>query len=428
MKSHIGIAALAVLLAALPVTRAHSADIRVIDKDTAFTLVLENHPQLAASLARIESAKGERLQASLPPNPSAGAEIENFAGSNDLRAFDSTEITLSVEQEIETADKRGKRTTVAQYDIAIARQQAFADISSLLAETDAAFMRLAVAQARLKLAEKRVSLAAKTHEAVKRRVSAAASSDIQHTKADIEQTAAGLEKAKAEAEAAEARVALASLLGISGAIKAEAALDALPELPEPEELETSIRNTPPLRAAALAKLQASSRLDLEKARAVPNPALGFGIKRLNENDSFGFVAGVSVPLPVFNKNQGAISAARAGIAEADANARRQELDLRNAALTAREKLSAAHREAKAYQTDMAPAAERAYAQAAEGYDAGRFTFLELLDAQRTLYQVQEARLDSLAELYQAKAQIDYLMNAYQPRLERILGADEGDNR
>lgn len=418
MKLWIGIAALVLSLSFAPTAFAEP-----LDKEAALSLALKNNPRLSAALARIEGAEGERLQASLMPNPQAMLEIENFGGEDDQEGFDGAETTLGLEQEIEIAGKRGKRTEVADYGFQITQQQAIAEALSLLAETEYAFMRVAIAKERLALAEKRVSLADETHETVKKRVSAAAASDIQHTKADIEQSAAKLEKSKAEAELAEAKSVLAALLGGSDLTNVQAGLEGLPALPDRAALLDAVRNTPQARAAEFAKMRATSQLDLARAQGVPNPTFGLGVRRFNENDSTALIAGVSFPLPVFNRNQGSVKAAKAGIIEADAMARQQDLDLQQSAIAAWEKLAAAHKEAEAYQSDMVPSAERAYSQASDGYSAGRFSFLDLLDAQRTLYEVQESRLDSLLSLYEAKAQTDFLMNVHEPLIQNIIQGD-----
>lgn len=422
MKLWIGIAALVLSLSFAPTAFAEP-----LNKEAALSLALKNNPRLSAALARIEGAEGERLQASLMPNPQAMLEIENFGGEDDQESFDGAETTLGLEQEIEIAGKRGKRTEAADYGFQITQQQAIAEALSLLAETEYAFMRVAIATERLALAEKRVSLADETHETVKKRVSAAAASDIQHTKADIEQSAAQLEKSKAEAELTEAKSILASLLGTPSIsvddMQVQAGLEGLPDLPDRAALLDAVRNTPQARAGEFAKMRATSQLDLARAQGVPNPTFGLGVRRFNENDSTALVAGVSFPLPVFNRNQGSVKAAKAGIIEADAMARQQDLDLRQSAVAAWEKQAAAHKEAEAYQSDMVPSAERAYSQASEGYSAGRFSFLDLLDAQRTLYEVQESRLDSLLSLYEAKAQTDFLMNVHAPLIQNIIQGD-----
>lgn len=424
MRLWIGIAVFASVLGLALAAHAQSSGVQGLDRGAALALALEQNPRLSAALARIERAKGERLQASLMPNPQAVLEVENFGGEDEQGGFDGAETTFGLEQEIEIAGKRRKRTEVADYGFHIVRQQAIAEALSVLAEADYTFMRVAIAQERLALAEKRLALADETHETVKRRVSAAAASDIQHTKADIEQSAAKLEKSKAEAELAEAQSILGSLLGTPGDMQVQAALEGLPALPDKQSLLDAVRNTPQARAGAFAKRQAISQLDLAKAQGVPNPTFGLGVRRFNENGNTAFLASLSFPLPVFNRNQGSITAARAGIIEADAQTRQLDLDLRQSAIAAWEKLVSAHKEAQAYQGDMVPSAERAYAQASNGYGAGRFSFLDLLDAQRTLYEIQEERLDSLLALYEARSQIDFLMKTHEPLIKNIIDGDK----
>ena len=424
MKLRLGIAAFT-----LSLTLAGVAFAEPLNKDTALTIALKNNPRLSAALARIEGAQGAHLQASFMPNPEATLEIENFGGEDERNGFDGAEATLGIEQEIELSGKRQKRSAVAEYQTNIFQEQAVAEALSVLAETDYAFMRLAIAKERLGLAQRRLTLADETHEAVKKRVSAAASSDIQHTKADIEQSAAILEKGKAEKEMAAAEGALHTLLAINADYtNIQAALNELPELPDRMALLEAVNDTPQIRAAMFAKMQANARFDLAKANAVPNPTFGLGVRRYNENDSTALVAGVSFPLPVFNRNQGEIKQARAHIIEAEAIARQQNIDLEQSAIAAWETLAAAHAASSSYQGNMVPSAQRAYRQASEGYAAGRFSFLDLLDAQRTLYEVEEARLDSLLALYEAKAQTDFLMSVHKPLIEKRFSLNEGDQK
>lgn len=391
-----------------------------LSKESALAMAIKNNPRISASIARIKNAEGSKNQAALRPNPTAAFEIENFAGTNELEGFNGAEATIGIAQEIEIAGKRKKRTDVASYQLKINQENAIADALSLLAETDYAFMRLAIAQERVKLAEKRLVLADKTHTAVKKRVNAAAASNIQHTKADIEQSSAQLEKNKADAELTESQSALTALLVTQESYEAQAMLDQLPPFPERQILLDAIDRTPQIRAAAFLEMRAHSQLSLVKAQAKPNPTLGLSVRRLNDNDSTALVTGISFPLPVFNKNQGAIQQAKAKVVETAALARSQEINLRQSAINAWTKFAAAHNTAQAYQNDIVPSAERAYEQASKGYKAGRFSFLDLLDAQRTLYEVKEARLDSLLNLYAAKTQTDFLMNTHLALIEQHM--------
>lgn len=419
MKKYLYMSAIAVLL-----WQPSMANADGLDKETAFQKALQNNPTYTAALTNIDAADGSRLQASLPPNPDAVFEIENFGGEDENEGFDGAEFTLGIEQTIELGGKRSNRTKVADFSFQISKEQAKALALSLLAETDYAYMRLVVAQERMELASKRLALADKTHEIVKTRVGAARSAEIEHTKADIEQAAAEVELRKAEQEVITAQNDLARLLGGMDSTDFDLAADlnALPELVERASLLEALRDAPQMQAQEFAKLQARSSLDLARSQGVPDPTFGLGIRRFNENDSTALVAGVSFPLPVFNRNQGGIKEAKANMIKADAENYAAGLALRQSAIQAYERLAASLIEAKRYKNDIIPSAQKAYKQADDGYSRGAFGFLDLLDAQRVLYEVQEAHLDSLLGVYEAKAQTDFLMGTHKSLIENFSQA------
>lgn len=117
------------------------AGAETLDKQAALHRALQNNPTYKAALATIDAAEGATLQASLPPNPDAVFEIENFAGEDENEGFDGAELTLGIEQTIEMGGKRSNRTKVAGFSYSITQQQAKAQALSLLAETDYAYGR-----------------------------------------------------------------------------------------------------------------------------------------------------------------------------------------------------------------------------------------------------------------------------------------------
>lgn len=406
------------------------AGAETLDKQAALQMALQNNPTYKAALAEIDAADGSKLQASLPLNPDVVFEIENFAGEDEQEGFDGAEITLGIEQTIELGGKRGNRTDVAEFTYKITQQHAKAQALSLLAETEYAFIRVVVAQERMALADKRLNLADKTHSIVKKRIGAAKAADIQHTKADIEKASAEVEKRKAAKELVTAKNDLARLLGgmDSASLDVESDISALPDMVDRQALIDALKNAPQSQAQELAKMQARSSLDLARSAAVPDPTFGLGVRRFNENDSTALVASLSFPIPVFNRNQGGIREAKANMIKTDAQSYAAGLSLRQSTLQAWESLAASLEETRSYQDEIIPSARKAYAQADDGYSRGAFSFLDLLDAQRTLYEVQQARLDSLLSVYEAKAQTDFLMGTHSPLIEHFSQVNnEGQN-
>lgn len=395
-----------------------------------FQIVLENNPDIKMNLASIMSAEGQALQAGLRPNPQAIMELENFGGDDDFSGVDGAELTLGVEQEIEIAGKRTYRKDVANYALAAAKQEAVSQILATLASTHQSYAGYVIAQERLRLAERRLALADKTHEAVKKRVSAAAASDIQHTKVGIEQKAAAIEKAQAIEELASAKAQLERILasGVDQINEGIGFLQTAFDVPEKEQLIKALENLPQAEMMKLKELQAQSNIELAKAYGVPNPTIGLGIRRFNETDSNAFMATLSIPIPISDRNQGNIAQARAERIVAENENRSTLLSLKEASEKVYQQLLAASQEVKSYKNDIIPSAQKAYEQASEGYNSGRFSFLELLDAQRTLYEMQEAQLDSLLKLHQAKAQADFLMNAHAHLIQQTISLKTGDQK
>src|SRR5262245_26920602 len=112
-------------------------------------LALLQHPKLAAFGWEVRAGEARTLQASLPPNPEFGVEVENFAGSGVLRGFQSAEITIHLSQLIELAGKRQKRMRVAAlerdlvaWDYEATRIEVITQVTKALVEVLSAQQRL----------------------------------------------------------------------------------------------------------------------------------------------------------------------------------------------------------------------------------------------------------------------------------------------
>lgn len=386
----------------------------ILKLEQAYQLVLNQNPQVQAYRARVEAAEGNRLQQSLRPNPEATFEVENFGGDETRDGLDGAEYTLGIEQKWEIAGKRVKREQVADIEKRGTEQEALAGIQATLAQTKTAYMRVAIAQERLKLAEKRVELANNTHETVKKRISSAKAADIQHTKADIEISSAKVEKRKAEKELTIAQTTLANLMSVAVMDQGIVTdLGSLPELPTRESIMDAIERMPMSVIGQLSVMREKSALDLARANGVADPTLGVGVRRFAEDDGTAFVASISIPISIFDRNQGRVAQAQAHLKEARANKELQRLNVTQKVSKMWQVLVSSREEVLDYQEGLLPSAQQAYLQADKGFNRGAFSFLDLLDAQRTLFDVQESHLEALATFYETKVQIDMVAGEYE---------------
>jgi len=395
---------------------------QTLDKKTAINYALQNNPNFRAALSQIERMEGKRIQADLIPNPEAVFELENFAGTNDREGFEGVELTFALEQKIELAGKRRKRTEIAEFNHNIVQEKATEEALRLVSETEYALIRMEIAKKHVDLSNKRLELANETINIVKKRVAAAISPEIQYTKAEIEKNSAEIDIRNAETEYINTRNELANLLGLDNGdnLVIEENLDILPLPVDRQLLINSLNSAPQVRINEFAKIQARSSLDLAKAAGVPDPTIGLGVRQFFDNDDTALVAMLSFPLPVFDRNQGEIKSALANITRTDAVARANELSLLQTALNTWETFHTGLNETKYYKNNIIPNAKKAYEQAEYGYNLGAFTFLDLLDAQRTLNRVQSDYLESISRLYKSKTQLDFLMGKNKVLIEDVL--------
>jgi cobalt-zinc-cadmium efflux system outer membrane protein len=182
-------------------------------------------------------------------------------------------------------------------------------------------------------------------------------------------------------------------------------------VPSQEQLASLLVQNPDVARWETEEKQRGARLALERANAIPDLTLFAGGRNLQESGDNAFVAGLSIPLPFFDRNQGGVAAARA----ARSKARQASRAARNQAVASLaasyRDLSAAFVEARALREQILPAAEQSFEAASFGYREGKFGFLEVLDAQRTLFEVRGQYIEALAAYHQARVEVERLTGA-----------------
>lgn len=264
------------------------------------------------------------------------------------------------------------------------------------------------AQHELELTASQVALATETASAVEHRVARGVAPEGDVAMAEIALARAELAREHAEHELASARFSLASLWGATGptAIEADGDLLALPALPEFESLASRLHATPEATSfeADIARIEA----DRQVARSLARPDLAFtaGVRRLEALDDQALVFSFSMPFGT--QDRSAFAVARTD-AELDALVARRDA----AVLEARQQLFARYQELRHARTEhealaqrMIPAAERGLALTRAGYDAARYSVVQLTQAQSTLLQLQLDRLAAAARYHTLFADIE----------------------
>lgn len=380
---------------------------------------LRHHPDLVVAECEIRAAEGRMVQAGLRPNPEAGVEVANVAGSRTRRGFAAAETTLQVSQLIELGGKRAKRLEVAGLERDLAAWDREAKRLDVITETRKAFIETLVAQERLGLFRELAQLSREVLHGVAGRVTAGKVSPIEEVRANVAVSRAELDLAGAKTQLEAARLQLAARWGAEKAIFTQAVgdLNLLPPRPALADVEDALQQNPDL-ARWVTEAQLRQRaLELADAQGVPDVKLSGGVRQFAETDDVGLVIGLSVPIPLFNRNQGAIAAAQSRLTAAGAAQGATRLQLLRAVYRQYQSLSSAATEVNALNENVLPSARRVFEATTTGYRQGKFSYLEVLDAQRTLFEARSQYVDALARYHVAAAELERLTGTGLQQIE-----------
>jgi cobalt-zinc-cadmium efflux system outer membrane protein len=395
----------------------------------ALDLAVRFNPELAAFSFEIGAAEARTLQAGLVPNPEISVEVENFAGSGTFRGFDETETTVQVGQPIELGGKRPKRTRVASLERDLTRWDYEAKRADVVVETCKSFVEVLAAQVRVSLSQELLRLAERTLETVSARVEAGKVSPVEATKAGIALSNGRIEHARAQRGLEAARKKLAAAWGSGRAAfeKAVGSLDEVPPLPSAERLAGRIGGNPDLARWAAEKEQRRAAVELQDSLRIPDLTITGGVRRLHEPGENAFVAGASIPLPLFHRNQGGILESRRRMAKAEQESAAAEIRVRASLADTYQTLSFAAAEIEALKSTVIPGAQSAFEAASEGYRQGKFGYLDVLDAQRTLFEAKGRYVEALGAYHKAVAEAERLIGGTIAEPNTSSGPGRGEN-
>ncbi|MDI4635244.1 TolC family protein [Pelomonas sp. V22] len=369
--------------------------------ERALDQALSRNPAIAAATKEVEATEGATRQARTWRNPELSTTVEDVR--NNTRTT-----TVTVDVPIELGGKRTARITAAERAASLASAELDNVRAEVRARVIAAFFDVLVAQERAKLAGSSAGIAARATDAVGKRVIAGKASPVEETRAKVDQANAQLEWAEAKSELQTLRFSLATTLGDSAPAFDEVQGDAnaLPGRPMFAELVSLLESSPMLIIGSLEAERRKALVDIERSKAVPDLTLSMGGKRDASTGRNQAVLGFSIPLPFFDRNQGAILEASRRAEKAKDELQMTRLRLLGELQEASNRLTVTSASLKTLQDTVLPSAQEAYEAASKGFDAGKFGFLEVIDAQRSLLQARTRYLNTLAGAHQAAAAID----------------------
>ncbi len=378
----------------------------------AIALALAKNPELRSFSWDVRIAGAHRLRAGLLPNPELAFEVEGFGGTGGRSGFNGAETTVAISQPIELGGKRSKRIKIADADKRRVQWDYQAKRLEVYAKASRAFAGVLAAQQELQLARDQVDLAEKLSDTVARRVEAGKDSPVESTKARIELASSQVRLRKASAQIELTKRQLTSLWTTDKSAFTEA-VGQLDDLIPPGPYETLREATllhPSVRRWDDEIEAKSAAVELARAQSIPDISVMGGVKRFEEAGENTFVLGLMIPIPTSSRN-------KAGRMEA-IYVSAKTLELKKDSLARiLEKMAEAHTrlvnaydQAVALREEILPNAEEAFHATLTGYEQGKFDYLNVLDSQRTLFDLKRQIITTLLEYHQARADVESMIN------------------
>lgn len=400
--------------------------------DQAISKTIAFSPKLRVAASEVDVAAGVRTQSALLPNPVAGWSVENVWGNKEWHGWDSADSRYEIGQLIELGGKRGYRMQTAKFQYFAAQAGFDARQLSLLNRLLRLFILVSATQENLSVTADQVKVAEEVYKTVLAKVEAGKVSLIQQNKAEIALSTSQINYERAQAEFAKNKERISLLWG-SMYPDFDRVYYPFYEIFTPPPLDTcltNLRENPQLIASQMDYLAAQESINLEKSRAIPDLTISLGCKVVRDPGddpssssssgggtgggyvkpftNRGMILGASLPIPIFNRNQGNIESAIAQANKAKDQFIDIELALENKLTISHIELIRAYNEAEKIRSTVLKAAIQSFELAQIGYKEGKFEYLDMLDSQKTLFEIKERYIQALLNFHQSHADIEYL--------------------
>ena len=385
----------------------------------AVQLATERNPQAAGARALVAIAEASRLDASLRPIPAVSVESEGYPLFDPPRPsfIDGQELTIRVDQEFETAGRRRLRTESAAAGVAVASLTARDRLRRLELAVRRAYLQLALAQADAEVARTSLEEIDRVLTVSRERVSVGEAARSEVSRLQVERLRFAEDAFSADLALKNARAALLTLLGATNLTQAIQATDSLSGASTSGTVLVSTApnavsqapaqgdRRPDLLAAREELRRAETETRLQRALRSPNVTLGGGYKR--DFGTNAVVFGVTVPLPLWNKNQGGIARAAAEQRVVASNLASVELDVRLDIQQAQNSVDVNRARADYIERQVLASARESRDVVSESYRLGAMDLIDFLDAQRafrdTLRTYNRALFDYRVSLFELDA-------------------------
>lgn len=378
-----------------------SSSVWALTLDQAWNRIKTSNPTIASSQSSINAAQGQQVQAGLIPNPTFNTVQGSIPGFGSYSNNPNAQSTYSISQVIELGGKRSGRRSVADAQFEQARINYRINNAELFAQVVDAFLNVAEAEEKLKLNDRGIGLNKKTVNTIQQRIDAGRTSELDLQAGKIALNNNYLEKATIKAELASAKYSLARFWnGSDHDIQAiiTPSVKGMPLKDLSYYLVQTNKNWQ-LQASSQAEKIAQAEIKLAEAKRYPDITVGVGIDHYFQNSDpkgHNAVMGeLSVPIPIFDRNQGNVATAHENYNKSFSETRNNELLLKKAIVNTYQVAMQAKNQINILRKGIVPQSRNSLELAKMGYERGKYSYLDLLSAQQKLIDAQMREISAI---------------------------------
>jgi len=354
----------------------------------------ETNPTLRQAEVEIRAAKGRQLQAGLYPNPTVGYTGDEIRGGS----VGGGKQGFFVQQAIVTGGKLGKSREIFGAEAKLAEIEAQEQRMRVETAVKMAFLRVLAAQEWLEARRDLAKIAEGTAQTQRELMNTGQADESEVLEAEVDAQRMRMAARMQENTLREEWRSLAAVIGQPDLPVATVAGDlerGWPELNEEEAVERIAKQSPAVQIAETAAGRAQAVLVRAQREPVPDILLRGGLEYNHEllgsvpwAKGWEGIAEASVEIPIFNRNQGNVGAARADMERAEQEKRRVSLTLRERAATVVDEYANARLMAVEYRDEILPHAKKAYSLLVDKYGKMLASYPRVLESRRKLYELQ----------------------------------------
>ena len=382
-------------------------------------IAIAQNKTLQAAREQLRQAEARLTQAGLRPNPSL-----DFSSSTDalLGGDGDSGFAVTFSQPIEIGGKRTKRIRRAEAELEVTKAEIADAERRLTGQLKEACLQAIDISARLSFFDRTRQLNRQTVEVMNVRLAAGDASRLDSHLLQAENNRVEAQRLQAESQLSAAMLEIRRLAGIAP----DASLSLRPLAPaapavrdEVGLVEIALSSRPDLQAARLREALAEAGVDLARSQAVPNltgsvryarepvvSRLASATQRRAFDRENVLDFGISIPLPLWNREQGNIREASSKVTQARAERDALENSIRAEVTTASRRYQSALRTLELIRTGVVNETQAGFTITQLAYRLGDMRLLDVLVQQRSVIEAQMAELAAEAELVSALASLE----------------------